>query len=308
VSSSLTILAWHNVESTWFFPVRRGAGRRGLEQQLRFLRHAANVVPLEPALDALANGRPLPPRAVAITFDDGYRDTLRLAAPLLVDLRLPATCFLVPDLLSGLTRAWWELLAWALLRGTREVVSWEGRRLQLHGVTERRAAAVTIAELLKRRPQRVRDEALAELVAACRPEGDLDDRALFLGWDGARELLRHGLSVASHSRRHTILSQETGAEQRRDLAESRRALERELDVQVRLLAYPNGLRQDYDATTIEAARSAGYSYALTTMRGRNRTSTAPFELRRYVMQPERGVAGLALAPLHLLRDRFRHAA
>jgi peptidoglycan/xylan/chitin deacetylase (PgdA/CDA1 family) len=308
VSASLVVLSWHNVEPTWFFPARPGAGRRGLEQQLRFLRRAANVVPLEPALDALGDGRPLPPRAVAITFDDGYLDTLQVAAPMLERLRLPATCFLVPDLLSGLARPWWELLGWALTRTRREVVAWEGRTLRLRDPGERHMAATTVAELLKRRPYAARDEAVAALLERCQPQGEFDDRALFLDWDGAEELVRHGLAVASHSRRHTILAEETGDEQHRDLAESRGALESRLGVPVRLLAYPNGLRRDYDATTIAAARSAGYSHALTTVRGRNLRSTAPYELRRFVVQPERGVAGLALTPLHLLRDRLRRAA
>jgi peptidoglycan/xylan/chitin deacetylase (PgdA/CDA1 family) len=308
VSSSLIVLCWHNVEPTWFFRARPGAGRRGLEQQLRFLRRTANVVALEPALDALGDGRRLPPRAVAITFDDGYLDTLRVAAPMLERLRLPATCFLVPDLLSGQVRPWWELLAWALRHARREVVTWEGRTLRLREPGERHTAATTVAELLKRRPHAARDEAVAALVERCQPQGEFDHRALFLDWDGAEELVRHGLAVASHSRRHTILAEETGDEQHRDLAESRRALEGRLGVPVRLLAYPNGQRRDYDATTIAAARGAGYSHALTTIRGRNLPSTAPYELRRFVVQPERGVAGLALTPLHLLRDRLRHAA
>jgi peptidoglycan/xylan/chitin deacetylase (PgdA/CDA1 family) len=308
VSSSLVVLSWHNVEPTWFFPARPGAGRRGLEQQLRFLRRATNVVPLEPALAALGDGRPLPPRAVAITFDDGYLDMLRLAVPMLERLGLPATCFLVPDLLSGLVRPWWELLGWALTQARRELVTWEGRTLRLRGPGERHMTATTVAELLKRRPHAARDEAVAGLVERCQPAGRFDDRALFLGWDGAKELLRRGIAVASHSQRHTILGEETDDEQERDLAESKGALEGRLGVPVRLLAYPNGLRQDYDATTIAAARAAGYSHALTTVRGRNLPTTAPYELRRFVVQPERGVAGLALTPLHLLRDQLRRAA
>jgi peptidoglycan/xylan/chitin deacetylase (PgdA/CDA1 family) len=304
VNSSLVVLAWHNVEPTWCFPARPGAGRRGLEQQLGWLRRSANVVPLEAALDALAEGRALPPRAVAVTFDDGYLDTLRVAVPVLERLGLPATCFLVPDLLSGLVRPWWELLAWALTRSRSETVTWEGRTLRLRGVGERRAAVAATAEALKRRPHERRDQAVAELIERCGAPGDLDDRSLFLDWDGARELVRRGIGVASHSQRHAILSQEAADEQRRDLAESRRMLQRELGVPARLLAYPNGLPDDYDATTMAAARSAGYSHALTTVRGRNRTTTAPYELRRFVIQPERGVTGLALAPLHLLRDRM----
>jgi len=66
----LLVLGWHNVEPTWFFPAAPDAGRRGLARQLAFLRRFANVVSLGTALQALVERRPLPPRAVALTFDD----------------------------------------------------------------------------------------------------------------------------------------------------------------------------------------------------------------------------------------------
>jgi peptidoglycan/xylan/chitin deacetylase (PgdA/CDA1 family) len=304
MGSSLVVLGWHNVDPTWFFPARPGAGRRGLQRQLAFLRRAASVVPLAEALDALAAGRPLPPRAVALTFDDGYADNLHLAVPVLERLGLPATFFLVPDLLSGMVAPWWEVLAWAFARSSRATLTWEGRLLDL----DDRAGLERAAELLKRRPQAAREAAVKRLVDLCDPVGAPDERALLLDWDGARRLARRGFAIGSHSRRHAILTAEPAAEQEQDLAGSRRALESGLGVEVRLLAYPNGLRDDYDQTTVAAARLAGYTHAVTTVRGVNRPTTPPYEIRRFIVQPERGVAGLARTPLHALRDRLPAAA
>src|SRR5687768_2534006 len=110
----LLILCWHNIEPTWSFPgTSAEAGRRGFERQVRFLRRWANVVPLRPALADLVEGRPLPPRAVALTFDDGYLDNYTVASPILRAAGLPATFFLVPGFLSGTAQAWWEDLGWA---------------------------------------------------------------------------------------------------------------------------------------------------------------------------------------------------
>ena len=99
MTGSLLILGWHNVAPTSGFPSVRGCGESGLRQQLRLLRRGADVVDLADALRDLQRGRELPRRAVAITFDDGYRDNVTLAAPLLRDLGLPATFFLVPEFL-----------------------------------------------------------------------------------------------------------------------------------------------------------------------------------------------------------------
>jgi peptidoglycan/xylan/chitin deacetylase (PgdA/CDA1 family) len=51
------------------------------------------------------DGRSLPPRPVVITFDDGFRDCLRHAAPLLHEAGLRATMYLVAGLL-GRTSRW----------------------------------------------------------------------------------------------------------------------------------------------------------------------------------------------------------
>lgn len=65
---------------------------------IRFLiHHGYHVVPLEDLLDYLEHHTPLPPRPVAITFDDGYRDFAEVAWPALEETSMPATVFLIPS-------------------------------------------------------------------------------------------------------------------------------------------------------------------------------------------------------------------
>jgi peptidoglycan/xylan/chitin deacetylase (PgdA/CDA1 family) len=287
VADRLLVVAWHAVDRTWGYPCRPGTGARGLARQLRRLDRVANVLPLEPALDALRGGRPLPPRAVALTFDDGYRDNLTLAAPLLEQRGLPATFFLVPAILAGELRPWWELLGWAFAGAAERSVRWEGRLLPTRGRPGRHSVR-WVTERLKTLNQAERERQVAVLAELLEPRGRLEDRPMFLDWAEARELVRRGFSIGSHTTHHVILSRETVELQADQLAGSRRRLEAELDVPVRLLAYPNGRRGDYDATTIRAAERAGYRYALTMRPGLNHPTTAPHEVQRVVLEPQRG--------------------
>lgn len=293
----LVVLGWHNVEGTWCFPARGGAGLRGLTQQLRLLRTVANVVPLGSALADLSAGRPLPPRAVAITFDDGYRDNLVLAAPLLRDLGLPATCFLVPGLLSRTTRAWWEELASAVASARAGEISWEDQVHPLRTSAERRAALDGLAERLKRRDRAAREAALDELTGLLEPAHRYATDEHFLDWDEALRLREH-MEIGSHSLHHAILSQEDADEQSADLRTSRAQLQERLDVDASVLAYPNGTAADYGPSTVAAASRAGHSHAVTTRPGLNRPTTPCFEVRRTVMNPERGTVEL----VKILRD------
>jgi peptidoglycan/xylan/chitin deacetylase (PgdA/CDA1 family) len=283
----LLIFAWHNVDRTWSYPCRAGAGAAGLARQLRRLQRVATVVPLGPALESLGNGRPLPPRPVAVTFDDGYRDNLELGVPILERLRVPATFFLVPGMLSAEIHPWWEVLGWAFARSRRSSVRWRGRELAIGG-SRGRASFRWATEQLKILSRADRDRMTGELVELLGPEGRADAERLLLDWDGARELVRRGFEVGSHSSYHAILSREMESEQARDLEASRLRLEAELGVEVRLLAYPNGAKADYDQSTVHAARRAGYTHAVTVRPGWNLPSTPRLELRRVVLEPVPG--------------------
>jgi peptidoglycan/xylan/chitin deacetylase (PgdA/CDA1 family) len=287
VANRLLVLMWHNVEGTWCYPSAPGAGTRGLAHQLRRLRQLATVVPLQDALEALAAGRPLPPRAVAITFDDGYRDNLEVAAPLLQDLGMPATFFLVPGVLSGDVRPWWEILAWGFTRARPKLVNWDGRTLPTGGRQGWRSFQ-WLARRLKPLDLATREERVGELLSVLEPEGQAGEGRLFLDWDGARELVRRGFTVGSHSMRHAILSREDPEAQAADLVSSRRQLAAEVGVPVDLLAYPNGTRADYDAHTVRAAVHAGHSHALGAHAGVNGPSTPSYAHPRFFVEPHRG--------------------
>jgi peptidoglycan/xylan/chitin deacetylase (PgdA/CDA1 family) len=288
MADRLLILAWHNVEATWYHPAPPGAGMRGLARQLGQIKRFANVLPLASALDSLAQGRPLPPRAVALTFDDGYLDNLQLAVPLLERLDLPATFFLVPDLLSRRTSPWWEMLAWAFTSSSRAAVTWDERPLGTRG-RDGQQSFLWAAERLKTLDHVGLEQAMAELLELLEPEGRPPDlHELFLDWDGAAQLVRHGFPIGSHTMRHAILSRETTEAQTRDLAMSRTRLEGELDIRIELVAYPSGTRADYDANTMGAALTAGYRYGLAAHAGICSRPALPYAVPRFVMQPHRG--------------------
>jgi hypothetical protein len=71
------------------------------ERQLRYLRrNGFEAVTLHQVCDYLRDGAPLPPRAVALTFDDGFLDNWVHAFPLLRRYGMKATIFVVVDLVD----------------------------------------------------------------------------------------------------------------------------------------------------------------------------------------------------------------
>lgn len=88
------IVAFHRVRDDGDISDGLTVGSRMFESYCRFFKRFFNVVPLTELVSTLESGL-APNRALAITFDDGYKDNFLHAAPVLEKLSLPATFFVV---------------------------------------------------------------------------------------------------------------------------------------------------------------------------------------------------------------------
>jgi peptidoglycan/xylan/chitin deacetylase (PgdA/CDA1 family) len=81
--------------------------------QLAYLHdHDYTVVPLKDVVAFAAGERKLPPRAVAITADDGHRSVFTEMKPLIESYRVPVALFIYPSAISDASYAMtWEQLA-----------------------------------------------------------------------------------------------------------------------------------------------------------------------------------------------------
>lgn len=298
------ILCWHNVAPTQYFRSRGTDTTDGFRRQMRLLKMLCTPISLSEAVLHLAEGRPLPPRSAVVTFDDGYRDNLQLAAPLLADLQIPATFFLVPRYLSSRQPPWWERLAWAV-RSSRRTgpVQWREFEVSPRGAGPD-AVLDVLADQLKLLDEASRQRSVSELIELFDPAGE-EPPSPMMDWDEARQLSRMGFDIGSHSCRHVILSNEADADQLEDLRVSRSLLARGIGTPVDLLAYPNGRPDDFGSATVDSARKAGYRAAVTTIDGWNDPDTDPFLMRRFVIYPEWGPIGFGVIARHIARTARR---
>lgn len=233
--------------------------------QLDLIGSLFNVLPLADGVRILRAGQ-LPPRAVCITFDDGYANNCEVALPILKSRAMPATVFVAPGFLSG-GRMFNDTVIEALRRAKGELdLTSEGLgRYELSDAASRVRAIAAILPVLKYLPQaeRVsRATAIAERIGAELP-GDL-----MMTEEQVRRLYREGISIGAHTMNHPILANVDEATARQEIVGSKARLEEMIGAPVTTFAYPNGgPTRDYTARDVVLAREAGFDLAVSTAWG-----------------------------------------
>lgn len=264
-------------------------------RQMETLRRHFTVSPLA-ELAELARAGTLPPNAVAITFDDGYRDNFTHAFPILVELGLPATIFLVTDAVDGNRLIWHDRVFDALERTNERALAFDGRTLSLETPDDRMRSLAAVLAVVRSSAPSARDRTIDDLVSALRVDPPANGAWDKLAWDEVREMARSGIHFGAHTLDHPILRHVSFDEARRQIRGSKARIEQELGAPVTTFAYPNGRAVDFDETTRRILEEEGFSCAVTTVAGANDERTDPFALRRVGMWDEDpGLAVLRLA-------------
>lgn len=255
-------------------------------RQLEVLRSRVRVVPLAQLVARLAHGAPLADDEAAITFDDGYRDNLETALPLLRAHGLPATVFVTTGFVDGASQPTGERLravCETLWRRRTPPLAWTGQE-PVDVQVRRVLAAPGTLHLLARLRQALKElpadgERVLATLEAIAGEGPRP-RGSMLDWNGVRALADAGIEIGSHAVSHGIFSRMGRAQAEDEVRASKRRLESEIGRPVTGFAFPNGRRGDFLPEHLTSLRRAGYVYACTAETGCNLPGCDAYQLRR----------------------------
>lgn len=264
------ILTFHHVRPA---PAEGFAPNRLLEITPEFLETtletlealAFEIVPLDELPARLSGPPPERPFAV-LTFDDGYRDNRDHAAPVLARRGAPWTLFVTRDFALGRGRFWWRELEEAVRRV--DLVRFEGLELPAATDREKARAFATLYWRLRAGPEDALRAATRRLAEAAGVDVEALGRDACLDFDALRALARDpAVTLGAHTLTHPMLAKADAALARREIVESKAALEAELGAPVRHFAYPVGDPGSAGPREFALAREAGFDTAVTTRPG-----------------------------------------
>jgi glycosyltransferase involved in cell wall biosynthesis/peptidoglycan/xylan/chitin deacetylase (PgdA/CDA1 family) len=321
------ILLYHRIAELTADPWALGVAPERFVEQLAVLREQARPLPLHELATRLERGRQLPPRTVAVTFDDGYFDNLEAALPALEAADVPATLFLAADMVGRTREPWWDELERMLLspgelparlslrvagrtivRDLGDAASYGAAAAYRHArwragqppPTPRHAAYLELWRALWPLEENRRTVALDELAAWAGAAGGVRASHRTLGPDGVAALAASPvMEVGGHTISHPRLSARRPDVQRQEIMRGRARVAELTGKPVRHFAYPFGGLDDYTPKTAKFVAQAGYASACATWEGTVHSACDPWQLPRV---PVPDVGGEAFAAW--LEDRF----
>ncbi len=243
---------------------------------LNTLKSEFTMISLGEWINRKINNKPLPLKACAVTFDDGWLDNYDYAYPILKQLQIPATLFAVSDML-GTKQTFWPNRIQTILQQPIEKltsISWLTDLLG-HSPMDKELSSSVIYSL-----KHHSDQQLIQLIE--QTESDLEiptpKTPVLIDLKQIREMSDSGLiEIGSHTCQHIRLVKGLSKEViSKEIVNSKKQLEEILDKPIELFCYPNG---DYcDAAVKEVA--SHYKAAVTTQKGINTCQSDLFSLSR----------------------------
>ncbi|MCV9939099.1 polysaccharide deacetylase family protein [Boseaceae bacterium BT-24-1] len=241
-----------------------------LDRTLTLIRaEGYDIVSLDEALARLAD--PKPGRFfVALTFDDGYRDNLDHAWPVLAKHEAPWTLYVVRGFAERTARLWWLELEEAIRALPRIALDLPDGRFDVPAGSdiEKQKAFDQLYWRLRKGPEAI----LLSTISGLAGEAGIDSAALVERECLPAETLRSlagapGVTIGAHTLSHPMLAKHPQEAARREIIESKAWLEAALGIPIRHFAYPVGDPTSAGPREFALAKEAGFASAVTTRPG-----------------------------------------
>jgi len=209
-------------------------------------------------------------RFACLTFDDGYRDNLDHAYPVLQRQEAPFAIYVTTCMPDGTAEPWWLALEQAIARSEAvEVTVGEGTETLTCGSVEEKYQAY---EKVYWRLRGLGEQEKREMARGIAERAGIDMAALIqdlsLTWGEIEWLSGDPLvTIGAHTVSHSALARLSDAEAEYEIAESRRRIGDMIGARPRHLAYPYGDPGSAGPREFTIAARLGFATAVTTRPG-----------------------------------------
>lgn len=227
-----------------------------------------DIISLDEVPERLEERRQRP--FAVFTLDDGYRDNRDHAYPIFKRHDVPFTIYVPSDYGDGEGDLWWLNLETVIGRQDHVSLCMDGvaRTFPAATTNEKNRAYDAIYWWLRRQPENVTRELVAELSVRAGHDPKAFGRTMIMGWDELRELAADPLvTIGGHTKGHYAVARLSEEEARDEIVGGARRIEQELGRPCRHFSFPYGDELAATERDFALAREAGFLTAVTTRKG-----------------------------------------
>jgi peptidoglycan/xylan/chitin deacetylase (PgdA/CDA1 family) len=202
-------------------------------------------------------------RLASVMFDDGYKDNIDFAAPILKKYACPASFYIATDCIDRNLPTWTYLMDFTLQHTQKPAVELPYDYVPVH-FKKLPLASVLTAHVKKLKPwmkslpnyQRLQ---IMELILEQCNDVQIPSNQM-LSWDEVRQLHTEGFNIGSHTHTHPMLARlHDEQEIKAELHLSFEKITQHLGTPPVTISYPIG---SYDARVMALSKQAGYNLGL----------------------------------------------
>jgi peptidoglycan/xylan/chitin deacetylase (PgdA/CDA1 family) len=280
------------------------------DRQMGVVKHRFKVLSLEEFADRIERKVPFENSSCLITFDDGWKDNVTHALPILKKHELSAVVFLPVNYIGEKRLFWQEALVHLLGTAINEARRDPARAARIHeivaplGLEEilsfqdddpRQRVMELISRKRKTFEQDTLDMALAGLRSELCMEGaDANEIDSFLDWEDVERMSRRGIQFGGHGAEHRLLSEMSVEEAREDITLSKDVIDLRVKPSILTFSYPRGYWTPQVASLVKAS---GFRLAFLAKGGSVTSEDDPYTLRRINIAQD----GTETTPMFLAR-------
>ncbi len=258
---------------------------RDFEAHLRYLTKRFTLISFK-EMSYVRAGKAQFKNPLILTVDDGYRDFIEVALPLLEKYGASATFFVTTRFIDGEIWLWPDIVQYAIFNTNRDAIELPNSqcKLPLRTLADREKACDRVQRICKQISEEAKREFLAELPDRLgvripqRPPSEFRPAT----WEDLKSLCKARVEIGSHTLTHPILSRASLEQTEKEIGESKKRIERMLDCEVIAFSYPNGIVGDYAEEHKKILERSGYFCAVTVNLGFTTLDSDLFELNRIV--------------------------
>ncbi|MDH4055525.1 MAG: polysaccharide deacetylase family protein [Gammaproteobacteria bacterium] len=302
--NQLTAVCLHGVVSdeggVGVAPTRWQLRASDLDRQISILKKKYRFVSLDEIEDVLRNGNGGGKPCCFVTLDDGYSSAWKVAWPILKKHGVPGVVFVATEHMAAGKLFWWDRLDYTMMHMPKSIRSVTVGGHNIPVTLDSRKARAASARFVTQHSrglfehEQARFKALEAFIQEYEREEWLEDLKSWVGVmtsDDVAEASDSGFEIGSHTVHHYRLGDLDREAARKELRESKAAIEHVTKKTCRSFCYPEGSLNDISRDEVE---SAGYEFAFCSEAGFNGPDSDRLALRRWHL-PNGGSSAYVLA-------------